>query len=125
MAQYLIAIQYIGLFVLFLEAYLVFQKWNSRLHAWLFLDCITTFIANAGYLREIQSTSLDMIFRGWQIAYIGNVWIAFSLFMFAAELCNIKVPEVVVRGLSIFHVVTCVIIITSKYHKRRNKRNGL
>ena len=117
MAQYLIAIQYIGLFVLFLEAYLVFQKWNSRLHAWLFLDCITTFIANAGYLIEIQSTSLDMIFRGWQIAYIGNVWIAFSLFMFAAELCNIKVPEVVVRSLSIFHVVTCVVIITSKYHK--------
>jgi len=116
MAQYLVAIQYIGLFVLFLEGYLVFKKWNSRLHAWLFLDCVTTFVCNAGYLVEIQATSQDMFIKGWQIAYIGNVWIAFSLFMFSAELCNVQVPKVIVRGLSLFHIATMLIILTSGHH---------
>ena len=116
MAQYLIAIQYIGLFVLFLEAYLVFQKWNSRLHAWLFLNCVTTFVDNAGYLIEIQATSREMYLKGWEISYIGSVWVTFSLFMFIAELCNIKLPKNVVRGLSFFQVAMMITILTAPNH---------
>ena len=48
----IIFIQYLSIVVLFIEAWVVFRKWNSRLHSYLFFGIVANIVNNIGYLLE-------------------------------------------------------------------------
>ncbi len=117
MVQVLVAIQYAGLFVMMFEAFMVFARWTERIHSWLYFSCITILITSAGYLVQMLSTSEEMFMMGWQVGYIGKVWVPLALFMFNACLCKRTIPRKVSIGLSIFHFVSSIVVLTTQYHK--------
>jgi len=48
-------IQYTSIVALFIEGWVVFRKWNSKLHAYLFFSIISNLVSNVGYLFELKA----------------------------------------------------------------------
>lgn len=117
MYQAALIIQYISIIVLFIEAWGVFRKWSSKLHAYLFFGIITNLVNNVGYLFELKATSLDNYLLALQLSYFGRVWTGFALFLFIIELCRVRLPDILKMVLAMFNAVTYVVILTIRYNK--------
>lgn len=116
MYQTLLIIQYISIVALFIEGWVVFRKLNSRIHAYLFFGIITNLVNNVGYLFELKATGLDNYLVALQMSYFGRVWIMFALFLFIAELCRIRIPDILKVGLAVFNSVTYIMVLTLRSH---------
>ena len=116
MHKVLLAVQYITIFVLFIESWIVFRKMKSSLHAYLFFSCIAALVNNIGYLLEICSKNQDAYIIALKISYAGRIWIIFSLFLFVAELCKIKLPFILKNILIVFNLITYALILTFEKH---------
>lgn len=116
MYETILAIQYISIIALFVEAVIVFRRWTSRLHSYLIFSIAATLMNNIGYLFELKAHSEEAYFTALQISYFGRVWIPFALLMFALELCRIKVPEIVRFALIGFHTTTYIMVLTTRIH---------
>ena len=93
MYAFLLVLQYITIFGLIFQCIVVFQKWSSKLHAYLFLGSVATLVSNAGYLMQMRSVTEDGCFNALTISYMGKVWIPLALFMFSMEMGHETVPQ--------------------------------
>ena len=82
MYQVLLVIQYFSIFVLMVEAGYILGKIKTKLHAYLFFNCVATLINNLGYLLEMLAKSEEQYLTALQMSYLGRVWIPYSLFIF-------------------------------------------
>ena len=82
----LLFIQCIIIVLLAVECWAVFRNWRGALHSYLFLACASMLVNSTGYLFELTSKTEDVYFTALRIAYLGKVWIAFSLCVFVFEL---------------------------------------
>ena len=98
------------------EGIIVFRKLKNKLHAYLFLNCITMLISNTGYLLELLSKTEDGYIAALKFSYAGRVFIVFSLIMVSAELCHISIPKLIVRALLLIDVFVYAIIFTFQEH---------
>ena len=112
MYDLIIAIQYISILGLFIESWIIFRKWNSKLHAYLLFGSVANLINNIGYLFELKARTQEAYIAALQLSYFGRVWIAFALFLFAAELCRVKLSDVLKIGLALCHVAVYVVVLT-------------
>ena len=99
----LLTIQYITVSVLFAEIWIVFLGWKNSVHSYLFLSCVATFVINIGYLFEMKAQTGEAYLTALKLSYAGRVWITFSLFLFAAKMCRIRLPKWVVAALALLH----------------------
>ncbi|MCR5053870.1 MAG: response regulator [Lachnospiraceae bacterium] len=115
MHDILLAIQYITISVLFIEMCIVFLRWKSAVHSYLFLACVVSFISNVGYLFEMKAVSVEAYITALKLSYTGRVWIIFAFFLFAAKICRKKIPGWLVTALSavIVGVYASVLMIGS------------
>ncbi len=110
----LLYIQCIIIVLLAVECWAVFRNWKGALHSYLFLACISMLVNSTGYLFELTSKTEDVYFTALRIAYLGKVWIAFSLFLFVIELVRIRLPQTLRTGLAAFNVITYIIVATTR-----------
>ncbi len=108
----ILIIQYISIAALFMEGWVVFKKWNSKLHSYLFFAIIANLVNNVGYLFELKAHSLDNYLTALQLSYFGRVWTGFALFLFIMELCRKKIPYIVKIALAGFNAATYVVVLT-------------
>ena len=108
----IVTILYISVLGLFIESCIIFRNLKNQLHAYLLLSCIVILVNHLGYTLEQQATSMEAYKAALKFSYAGRVWIAFSLMMFAAEFCHIKIPINVKRILIFFHVIVYASILT-------------
>jgi len=101
-----------GIVALAVEVWLVFINLKSKLHAYLLLSCIAMLINNIGYVLELLSKSEEAYITALKLSYLGRVFIAYTLLMFAAELCRIQLPSVVKRVLLLIHIGVYICILT-------------
>ncbi|MCR5641251.1 MAG: response regulator [Lachnospiraceae bacterium] len=101
----LLVIQYICIIGVFIEGIYVFRRLRNALQGFLFWNCVVALLANFGYLMEMKTTSEEAFMVALKTAYAGRVWIAFSLFLFIAELCHRRILPWVRDGLLILHVI--------------------
>lgn len=92
MHDVLLTAMIISIFAMFFEGYIVFRNMKNRLHAYLFLNCVVMIVNNTGYLLQLLSETEDAYIAALKFSYAGRIWILFSLFMFSAELCHIRIP---------------------------------
>ncbi len=116
MYNVVIIIQYISILALFIEGWVVFRKWNSRLHAYLFFSIVAALVNNIGYLFELKARTLDNYMTALQLSYFGRVWTGFALFIFIAELCRVRLPDILKVILGLYNAVTYVVILTARSH---------
>ena len=114
MYHVVITIQFISIFVIFVESWVVFRNWKNALHSYLFLSCAATLINNIGYLLELLSDSEDKYFTATQFSYLGRGWIPLALFLFIAELVQVKVPKIIKGILAFLHIFTYAAMVTTK-----------
>ena len=109
-------IQCISITGLFIESWVVFRKWRNVLHACLFFSCVVILVNNVGYLLELMADTEEAYITALKLSYLGRVWIGFALFLFVAELCRIKVPEMFRSILVLVNMVSYVIVFTFQHH---------
>ena len=112
MREVLLSIQYITIGMLFTEIGIVLVGWKSRVHSYLFLACITSFVSNMGYLLEMKATTEEAYLTALKLSYLGRVWIAFAWFLFAAKLCRKKIPKGVIAALALTLIGVYITILT-------------
>ena len=93
MREYLLAAIILSLLAMLFEGFIVFRNLKNKLHAYLFLNCIAMLIGNTGYLMQLLSETEDAYIAALKFSYAGRVWIVFSLFMFTAELCHVRISR--------------------------------
>ena len=116
MQNYVVSILYISIITLFLECYTVFKNMNSKLHQYLFFCCVAMLVNNIGYLLGIQATSLQSRVLAVKFSYAGRVWIAYTLFMFAIELCQVNFPKIAKEVLLFMHAGIYMSVLTIGKH---------
>ncbi len=117
MRDILLIIMYITIFGLLIESWVVFKHIKTHLHAFLLISCIATLINNVGYLLQITSHNEEAYMTALRFSYSGRIWIAFSLFMFTAELCRVHIPVIVNRLLMLIHISIFAVILTMDRHR--------
>ncbi len=108
----LLTMQCITISVLFIEMWIVFIGWKNPIHSYLFFACVSTFISNIGYLFEITAASEEAYLTALKLSYVGRVWITFSLFIFAARMCRVKIPKWVTILLALIHIGIYLAVLT-------------
>lgn len=117
MQTYVVSILYCSIIILFLECYTVFKNMNSKCHQYLFFCCVAMLVNNIGYLLGIQATSLESRILAVKFSYAGRVWIAYTLFMFAIELCQVNFPRIAKEVLLFTHAGVYMSVLTiGKHH---------
>ncbi len=112
----LLTVQYISIIGLFIESWIVFRRWRNVLHGYLFFSCLVILVNNVGYLLELKSETEGAYITALKLSYLGRVWIGFALILFVAELCHIKMPEIIKNVLVLVHLVSYIIIFTFQKH---------
>lgn len=113
---FLLAAIIISIFAIFSEGYIVFKNLKNKLHAYLFLNCMAMLVNTTGYLLQLLSKTEDAHIAAVKFSYAGRVWILFSLVMFTAELCHIRIHRYLVRTFILINVAVYVLIFTFQWH---------
>lgn len=101
-----------NILVLAIITMLLFVKFKSRMHLYLILSCMALIVNNIGYQLEIQAQSLDTYLVALKFSYTGRIWIGYTLFIFVAEMCRVRIPAVVRIIAVVFNVIMYPIIFT-------------
>ena len=112
----LLIIQYVCIFGLFVESWIIIRKWKNKIHTFLLLSCLAALVNNLGYLLELRSISLDSYVSSLKFSYLGRVWYAFFMFLFLAELIRVKIPSLILRFLIVLHAAIFMVVMTVQYH---------
>ncbi len=116
MREFLLAAIILSIFAIFFEGFIVFRNLKNKLHAYLFLNCVTMLINNTGYLLKILTKTEDGYIAAIKFSYAGRVWIVFSLFMFTAELLHLRIPKFIPRVLILINIAVYAVIFTLEKH---------
>ena len=116
MRTFLLTSIIISLLAMLFEGYIVFRNLKNKLHAYLFLNCISMLISNTGYLLQLLSKTEDGYIGALKFSYAGRVWIVFSLFMFSAEFCHIRLPKLAARAFILINVMVYALVFTLQEH---------
>ena len=116
MREFLLAAIILSIFAMLFEGVVVFRNLKNKLHAYLFLNCITMLVNNTGYLLELLSKTEDGHIAALKFSYAGRAFILFSIIMISAELCHISIPKLLVRALLLIDVFVYAIIFTFQNH---------
>lgn len=116
MRDFLLAAIILSIIAMLFEGFIVFRNLKNKLHAYLFLNCITMLINNTGYLLKLFSKTEDGYIAALKFSYAGRVWIVFSLFMFTAELLHLRVPTYISRVLILINTSVYAVIFTLEKH---------
>lgn len=112
----LLIVQIVSTFLLLFECCFIFMRMKTRLHAYLFLNCVTTLVGHIGYLFEMTSSSLESCYYATLFKYFGIIYIPLALFLFTAEACEISVKKWLKIALFSFHSVMLGLIFTTRFH---------
>ncbi len=116
MRTFLLAAIILSISALLFEGYIVFRSLKNKLHAYLFLTCISMLVNNTGYLLELLSKTEDAYIAALKFSYAGRVWIVFSLFMFTTEFCHFKIPKILVRAFILIDLAVYAFVFTLQMH---------
>ena len=112
MYQLVLGILYFTIIGLISLCWVVLRKWSGRLHGFMFFSCVANLIYNLGCLLEFKARSEEAYLMALKIGYFGRIWIGFALFLFATELCDIRVPEIVNALIVLIHLAVYASILT-------------
>jgi len=120
----LLTLQYISIFGLFIEGWIVFRRMRDRLHGYLFLSCVAGFINNIGYLMEMLSSTEEAYITAMKLSYVGRTWFCFTMFLFVAELCHVKISRKAKNILVLIHAAVFISILSVNEHSLYYERIG-
>ncbi|MGN0141018.1 MAG: histidine kinase N-terminal 7TM domain-containing protein [Roseburia sp.] len=116
MYKIFIALQLIGIIILFCEACYVGIQKPSRQQERMFLLIVALLVNFVGYLFELQAQTQQQALQAVKFIYLGKPFIILAIFLFVMEYCNVKLPRWLNRGLTAFHASIFFMVLTCEYH---------
>lgn len=109
-------IQYIGIFILALEAFYIIWQKPSRLQVTLLVVILATLVNFVGYLFEIRSTTMETALQAVKFLYLGKPYIILATFLFAMRYYKIRIPALVKYLLCMIHMGVSLLVFTCDRH---------
>lgn len=111
-----IALQYIGIVILFGEIlYIVYQK-PSRQQTRLLIMNIAVLVNYVGYLFELQATTPEQALQAVKFIYVGKPFIVLTMFLFVLEYCKVKLPIWFKTIMACLHAMITLLVMTCEHH---------
>ncbi|MBR4760484.1 MAG: response regulator [Lachnospiraceae bacterium] len=114
MQKIAVILQWINIFIILAEAWIVFLRMKGRTHYYLYMNCVAMLIHALGYLLRLGAGSEEAYFQALLIEWGGRIWIMVSLLMFFFRFCEVRPPKTLSSFLGLFAVATYSIIITTE-----------
>lgn len=112
-----VAVQYIGIIIIFGEIlYLITQK-PSRLQLILMTVFVSVLINFVGYLMELQANTKEMALQAVKFIYVGKPYIILGTFLFVLEYYKVRFPKWLKCILCLFHVSITLLVLTCDRHR--------
>lgn len=112
MHTFLIAIQYIGLLVLFATIFHVLSQEVSRQQQIMFILLVSLLVNFVGYLFELTAHTKQEAIRSVQFTYFGKPFVVMMMFLFIMEYCRVKLPRFVIVLMTVFHLGNTLLVLT-------------
>lgn len=116
MHTFFIAIQYIGIIILMVEALYVIGQKPSKQQQYLLFLIFALCINFVGYLLELQATSLREALIAVKFLYLGKPFIGLCLFLFVMQICKVHIPLKVERALACMHIAIIFLVLNCDRH---------
>lgn len=110
------AIQYIGIIILLIEIWCIFQQKSSKLQILLLAVVFTTLINFVGYLFEIQATSQELALQAVKFIYIGKPYIILTTLFFMLNYFDVHMPTILATILLCIHSGISLLVLTCDRH---------
>lgn len=117
MYDFLIALQYVGIAILFIELIYVLYQRPSVPQSLILLFIISTLVNLTGYLFEMKADTMETAIQAVKFSYLGKPFISLSMFLFVMHYCKIKLPNPVTILLTLFHIGISGLVFTCEHHK--------
>lgn len=116
MYEMLIGIQGIGIVILFLVIFHIWEQYNCKEQMYLLMSLICVLINLLGYLMEMLSQNMGMAIASTKVSYLGKCFLGWFMFMFIVKFCEYRVPKPFARTLLYIHLLIFIIIFTCDRH---------
>ncbi|MBQ7582617.1 MAG: hypothetical protein IJU25_07335, partial [Lachnospiraceae bacterium] len=95
MYEFVICLLYFTIVGLFAVSVFCLSKWSSRLHTYLFFNCVSHLVYNCAYVLILHAKNQETYVTALKIGYLGRVWVGLAMTLFIAELCGKRFPKIV------------------------------
>lgn len=112
-----IAVQYIGIIIVFGEILYLYMQKPSRLQMILFTIFTSVLINFVGYLMELQADTKEMALQAVKFIYVGKPYIILGTFLFVLEYFKLRFPKWAKCVLCLFHVSITMLVLTCDKHR--------
>lgn len=117
MVSILSAVQYVGILILLFEIFYIIRQRPSKSQILLLMVVICELVNFAGYIFEINSTTLEQSLTAVKFMYIGKPFIVLSMFFFIMDFFRVKIPHWSKIILTMFHIsITALVMTCEKQH---------
>ncbi len=94
---------------------LIWQK-PSRGKVFLIMGMAVAMVQCLGYIMEINATSLGEAMYGVKTEYLGSAYVVYFAIFFVCELCDVKLPALLKRGMFLTQTLVFIAVFTNEYH---------
>ena len=114
MKQIILFAQWIVIFLILSETYIVFKNMRKRMHHYLFLNCFAMLLCSVGSLLMLMVETEEAYFIALMLSWAGRVGVAVAILLFCIEFCECKFPVIVTVIENGFALVSYIVIATTK-----------
>lgn len=115
MYAFLMGIQYVGIIIILVTLFRVFQQHPSKQQSIMVLLLLSLLLNFVGYLFEMTANTQQEALRAVQVAYLGKPFVLLMIFLFIADYCKIHLPKGFVCVLFSFHLSITLLVLTCEY----------
>lgn len=112
-----VAVQYIGIIIVFGEILYLCMQRPSHLQKILMIVFASVLVNFVGYLMELQADSKEMAIQAVKFIYVGKPYIILGTFLFVLEYFKVKFPKWAKCMLCLFHVSITMLVLTCDRQK--------
>lgn len=111
-----IAIQYIGILILMVQAYYVIGRKPTRQQRHLLFLILALCISFAGYLLELEAETQKEALMAVRFSYFGKPFVVLCQFLFVMQTCKVKISERMESILVCIHALIVLVVLTCEKH---------
>ena len=117
MYNFCIIAQLISLLMVFFSVGILGRTRSSVDNKYLLLSAICVGVYNAGYLAELEATTLEGARMAYAFQYVGLSFVALAYAKFIFQYCDIiKVPTSIWMAIFVLDAVVCLSVLTFPYN---------
>lgn len=114
MKQVILFAQWIIIFLIVSETWVVFKNMRKRVHYYLFVNCISMLLCSVGFGLTFFVETEEAYFIAHMLSWAGRVGVIVSTFFFCIKLCEFKLPRIVTTIEAGFAISSYFVVATTR-----------